>query len=208
MFRRLLFKVYNSLFSIRSKSEMFRIRLQDLIGITRKGHFGIYLKLLNHLNSQKRLWKRSYSRGYFYQGYEELGINGTKPTGYRFHQYNVDSLLRDSNILDIGSNNGFVSIYCARLGKTVTGIEYNPYLINIVKDVSTYLGVLNTNFIQDDFTQIKLSMRFDIILSLSNHHTIDGGLNLGFEDYLRKIFGLLNPKGYLLFESHNVYGPG
>ncbi|AZE24265.1 hypothetical protein [Pseudomonas chlororaphis] len=46
------------------------------------------------------------------------------------------------------------------------------------------------------------------MLSFSNHHTIDGNLNMGFENYMKRLVSFLKPGGYLLFESHNVFGPG
>jgi len=50
----------------------------------------------------------------FLQGLEELGITAAPPTGFRFSQYHVDDILSNADILDIGSNCGFVACYCAR----------------------------------------------------------------------------------------------
>ncbi|MFS2157019.1 class I SAM-dependent methyltransferase [Pseudomonas sp. Pseusp122] len=175
-----------------------------------RGHFFIHRRLRRHLNEQKKNWPKGkqYTQGYYYQGLEEIGITGAKPTGFRFRQYDVDSLLDNAEVLDIGSNCGFVAAYCARRAKSVLGVELNPYLNKIAVDTARYLKRTNVRIVQGDFTQYQPEQKFDVVLSFSNHHTIDGNLNMGFENYIRKIALCLKPGGYLLFESHNVYGPG
>lgn len=66
----------------------------------------------------------------------------------------------------------------------------------------------NVEFSEADFVQTELDRKFDVILSFSNHHTIDGNLGVSFDRYIEKIVNLLKPGGYLLFESHDVFGPG
>ena len=185
-----------------------RLPLEDLWNGWRLGHFGIQRRLRKHLKDQQREWKRGYTNGYFYQGLEELGINGAKPTGFRFAQYQVDELLKDADVLDIGSNAGFVAIYCARRARSVVGVELNPYLNRIAEDAAEYLGVKNLSILGSDFASYVTDQTFDVVLSLSNHHTIDGNLNMGFEGHIVRIANLLRPGGVMLFESHNVFAPG
>lgn len=175
-----------------------------------KGRLLIQRRLMKHLKAQRANWpkQKQYSQGYYYQGLEELGITGAKPTGFRFRQYDVDPLLANADVLDIGSNCGFVSAYCAKRARSVTGVELNPYLNRIAVDTAHYLKLNNVTFVEDDFTRFTCDRTFDVVLSFSNHHTIDGNLNMGFANYMEKIAGLLKPGGYLLFESHNPYGPG
>lgn len=166
------------------------------------------MRLSRHLREQKKRWKNYYTNRYFYQGLECIGIKGVKPTEYRFTQYDVDDLLKGRTVADIGSNSGFVAIYVAKFARHVVGIELNPYLNQVAIDTARSLNIKNLNIIESDIAQYYSSTKFDAILSLSNHHTIDGNLNLTFQSYIEKIFEFLEPNGYLLFESHNVFGPG
>ncbi|AZD87011.1 hypothetical protein C4K14_4190 [Pseudomonas chlororaphis subsp. aureofaciens] len=175
-----------------------------------KGTLFIQKRLRGHLKEQQKNWpkKQQYSQGYFYQGLEELGITGLKPTGFRFKQYAIDEELKGADVLDIGSNCGFVSVYCSRLAKSVTAVELNPFLNKVAKDTARYLKRDNIEFIESDFSVFATDKKFDVVLSFSNHHTIDGNLNMGFENYMKRLVSFLKPGGYLLFESHNVFGPG
>ena len=127
--------------------------------------------------------------------------------GY-FDQYQVDDLLKDADVLDIGSNTGFVAIYCAKFSKEVLGIGLNPYLNRVARETAEYLKVKNAQFMDVDFKDFQTEDRFDVVLSLSNHHTIDENLDLGFKNHISRISDLLRPDGVMLFESHNVFGPG
>lgn len=187
-----------------------KYRVLDFVKGAVTGNLGIQRRLYGHLRDQAREWPKEklYTHGYFYQGLEELGITGGKPTGFRFRQYDVDRILRGADVLDIGSNCGFVAAYCARLAKHVTAVEFNPYLNRIARDTAKHLGLRNMEVVDGDFATWDTDRQYDVVLSLSNHHTIDGNLHMGFEAYMAKISRMLRPDGYLLFESHNVFGPG
>jgi len=120
----------------------------------------------------------------------------------------VNPILNGKRALDIGSNAGFVSIHIATLANEVIGVELNPYLNRIARDAAAYLGVSNVEFVEKDFRDYWCAEPFDAIMSLSNHHTIDGNFYMPFEAYISKISGLLKESGYLLFESHNVFAEG
>lgn len=175
-----------------------------------KGTFFIQRRLRHHLREQSKGWPKEqlYTHGYFYQGLEDLGITGAKPTGFRFRQYQVDELLANADVLDIGSNCGFVAVYCAKRAKSVTAVELNPYLNKIAVDTAAYFKLNNIDIVESDFAQFSTDKKFDVVLSFSNHHTIDGNLNMGFENYINTIASSLKPGGYLLFESHNVFAKG
>jgi SAM-dependent methyltransferase len=169
----------------------------------------LHRKLRGRLEEQKTGWQNEYCDGYFYQGYERIGINGVKPTVQRLKNYSIHDLLNETqSILDIGSNCGFFAIHVASLVREVDAIDINPYLNKIGEDTARFLGTKNVRFNTADFSSFEAKKRYDAVFSLSNHHTIDGKLNMGFLRYSEKIFNLLKPGGFLFFESHNVWGDG
>lgn len=175
-----------------------------------RGKLRIQRRLRGHLRDQAKGWpsEQQYTHGYFYQGLEELGITGGKPTGFRFRQYDVDTILQGADVLDIGSNCGFVAVYCAKRAGSVVAVELNPYLNRIAVDTARHFKLDNIEVVESDFSVYETVKKFDVVLSFSNHHTIDGNLNMGFEAYIDKIASFLKPNGYLLFESHNVFAAG
>lgn len=197
-----------SLGKLSKPAELRYLRAKDTFDGWRMGHRAHHLRMQAHLREQKRHWTGAYVQGYFYQGLEELGISGAKPSRRRFAQYEVDDILKGADVLDIGSNTGFVALHCARMARSVTGVELNPYLNRIAAETARYLSLGNASFIEADFAALEIDRHFDVVLSLSNHHTIDGNLDMGFGMHVRRIAELLRPEGYMLFESHNVFGPG
>ena len=161
----------------------------------------LYLQALN--------WPKAYCAGNAYQGSSRLGISGGKPNEVRMKLYDVDSMLDSTqSVLDIGSNMGFMSLYFAERCKRVDALEYNPYLCQIGQRAAKALSINNVSFVCDDFLLFRPTAPYDVILSLANHATIDHKLSISFEDYIRKIYSMLNSGGYFFFESHNVFGPG
>lgn len=158
---------------------------------------------------QRQNWRASYASDYPYQGMSRIGISGAKPSEERLHRYGIGSYLKHTDVvLDIGSNNGFLALSMAALVREIHGIEFNPYLVNISQTTSRFLGIHNARFNLGDFVEFTSASKYDVILSLANHCTIDGNLSIDFELYIAKIYSLLCPEGILLFESHNVFGPG
>jgi SAM-dependent methyltransferase len=154
-------------------------------------------------------WPKAYCAGTAYQGTRRLSIGGGKPNEVRMKAYEIDSLLdKNHRVLDIGSNMGFMSLYFAERCKHVDALEYNPYLCQIGQLAANTLSIDNVSFLCGDFFVFKPEHTYDIVLSFASHATIDKRMLISFEDYIRKIYALLNPGGYLLFESHNAFGPG
>ena len=84
--------------------------------------FGLHRQFRVQLEQQKNDWQNEYCDGYFYQGYERVGICGVKPTEQRFRNYSINDLLnKNQSVLDIGSKCGFVSIHVAGFVKEVDG---------------------------------------------------------------------------------------
>lgn len=147
-----------------------------------------------------------YCGGSFYQGYDRIGIAGVKPAEKRLERYDAYRYFHDtSKVLDIGSNAGFMACELSYAAAAVDAVELNPYLNEIGILTAEFLEK-NVNFINEDFTKYKTDKKYDVILSLSNHHTIDGNLDIDFERYIKKIFDMSRPGAILLFESHSIWG--
>ena len=91
----------------------------------------------------------------------------------------------------------------------VDGVEINPYLVNIGKDTQKFLNINNVDLHPSRFEDFKTTKKFDIIFSLANDDTIDGNTEFTFDEYIKKIQGLLNEGGHLMWEtiSPDTYDP-
>ena len=73
----------------------------------------LHIKLQKHLEEQSQKWKSfiyAQEKG-FYQGYDEIKIDGWRPTEKRFKNYDIEQYLsKEKSALDIGSKCGFLSI--------------------------------------------------------------------------------------------------
>jgi len=164
---------------------------------------------LSKINKEQLLsWPAMvYCDGSFYQGYEKIGVFGVKPVQERLTNYDSKRYIKsDSNVLDIGSNAGFLACEVASQAGSVTAVEYNPFLNRIGRAAAEYLSLENISFIDANFENYSADKTFDCVFSLSNHHTIDGGLNISFDRYIRKIFDLTKSGATFFFESHNIWG--
>ena len=172
----------------------------------------LHTKLQKHLNEQSKNWNSfiyAKEKG-FYQGFDEIKIDGWRPTEKRFARYKIEKYLSKEKIaLDIGSNCGFLTIYLSRFLKHVDGVELNPYLTNIGKDTKEFLEIKNVDFYTSSFEEFKTGKKYDMIFSLANDNTIDGKTKFTFMEYIRKIQDLLLPDGLLMWEtiSMDTYDP-
>jgi len=172
----------------------------------------LHSKLEKHLSAQSEKWKSfvyAKEKG-FYQGFEEIKIDGCRPTEKRFERYNIEKYLtKEKNALDIGCNCGFFTLFVSRFLSNIDGVELNPYLIEISNDTKQYLQNSNTNFYSSSFENFSVLKKYDVIFSLANDETIDGNTKFTFKEYIDKICDLLNPNGFLIFEtvSPDTYEP-
>jgi len=173
----------------------------------------LHEKLKKHLDDQSKNWDSfiyAKQKG-FYQGFDEINIDGCRPTEKRFERYNIDQFLsKDKSALDIGSNCGFFSLYVSRYLKSLDGVELNPFLISIGNDSKDYLKITNVTFFCSEFEKFQTKSKYDIVFSLANDSTIDKNTRFNFEEYIQKIQHLLKDKGILIFESQaeDVIIPG
>ena len=143
-----------------------------------------------------------YCDGIFYQGYERIGAFGVKPSEARLQNYDIDGYLAiDKTVLDIGGNAGFWACVISEKASTVDAVEINPYLIQMGAEVVDFLGIENVNLVQSSFENFFPEKKYDIVFSLSNHHTIDGNLNIPFSQYIEKIYNLTEPDGLLFLKA-------
>lgn len=150
---------------------------------------------------------RAYFEGHPYQSFATLGIFGERPTEERFDIYGLREVLRpDDTVLDIGCNCGFMALYAAyRAGCRATGIDINPFMIEIGQRCAEYLGLCDrVSLIAGRFQDFAPRERFSVVFSFATHWTDDGNYRVRLPEHLRRIHGLLQPGGRLVFESHTV----
>ena len=131
----------------------------------------LHTKLQKHLNEQSKNWNSfiyAKEKG-FYQGFDEIKIDGCRPTEKRFEKYKIEKYLsKNKSALDIGSNCGFFSLFVSRFLDHVNGVEINPYLISVSNDTKNYLKITNVTFIHTKFEEFQPDEKFDIIFSFAN----------------------------------------
>lgn len=164
----------------------------------------LHHKLEKHLEDQRKNWKEfiyAQTKG-FYQGFDEIQIEGWRPTEKRFKIYNIEKYLsKTKSALDIGSNCGFFSLYTSRFVKDIDGVEINPFLVAIANDTKEFLQITNTNFYTLSFENFKITKKYNVIFSLANDSSIYGNRKFNFIDHINKILYLLKNQGILIFES-------
>ena len=148
--------------------------------------------------------KQAFGRGQFYQSFPLLGIDGQRPTEKRLLEYGTDEILRENfSVLDIGCNCGFLDLTIAQKVRKITGIEYNKTLVKIAQTVAKRLGIKNVDFLAVDFNMwppADEEETYDVIFSFAVHHW----LKTTPDAYARKLYHLLNPNGYIVFESQRL----
>ena len=144
-----------------------------------------------------------YGQGYFYQSFERINLSGLRNSKKRIEQYKILEEIKNKEIIDIGSNSGFILFQLDNVFKNATGIEYNPKLIEVALKVKSFLNIKNIFFIKSDFLKHNFNNKsFDFILSLANHSTYDKGI-YSTDLYFEKCNQLLKPGGFLFIEGHH-----
>jgi len=141
----------------------------------------------------------------FYQNYPPLKISGRRNTLSRFKVYEMkDRLNKEIELLDIGGNIGFFSLYLSRFVKSIDLVEQNKNLTDIGQKLAKHEKINNVNIINLDFKKYSPNKKYDMIMSLAVH----GWVEMDFQDYLKKIKSLLKEGGVVLMESHMNYYSG
>lgn len=182
---------YNSTEIIKKRKNHYQLLIdnEDL----RNLHFKIYSIYCSN--------KQNFGSGYYYQGFDEVHIIGRRPTEYRFKKYRFEKYLdKDKILLDIGSNLGFFTLYCAKYVKYVYGLEINKSLIDIGNRVRDYLKIKNCTFIHDAFEKFEPNRQYNIIISNATHNWVP----LSKEEYISRLYRLSDKNGIILFEFNKV----
>ena len=164
----------------------------------------LHKKLFECIDAQEKNWDSFIyaQEKKFYQGFDEIGVDGCRSTEGRFNEYNILRYLsKEKNALDVGSNCGFFTLYTSRFLKSIEGVEINPYLVRISNYAKEYLGIKNSEFHNLSFESFESEKKYDIVFSFANDETIDGNTKFNFCEYVMKISSLLKNGGMLIFES-------
>ena len=138
----------------------------------------------------------------FYQNYPPLKISGKRCSLCRFKIYNMEeNLNKDMEILDIGGNLSFFSLFLSKYVKNIDVVESNKKLTLIGKKLAEHEKIKNVNITNEDFKEYFVSKKYDMVMSLAIHRWV----GLDFQEYLKKIHSFLRKDGLLLIESHVIY---
>jgi len=135
----------------------------------------------------------------FYQTHPELKLEGIRPTLARINSYGLlDMISENSEILDIGGNTGFMSMFLSKYAKHIDMVEMNDKFVRIAHIAKKHLGIHNYQIHNIDIKSYNPNKKYDVIISTAIHKWV--GLNL--EDYYELISSWLTTNGTVLFESH------
>lgn len=173
--------------------------------------FALHRELNRCLWAAAQEWDAlDYGAGYFYQGFDSIGVSGMRDTRSRVEAMGLRELLRRKVVLDVGCNSGFLALSVADVAERIVGFDLNPHLIEVARIVADHLGIENAEFRVCGFEEFSSPVRFDAVLSLANHATVDGNTRQSVDEYFRRCRDLIAPGGLMLFESHppDVEGKG
>ena len=109
---------------------------------------------------------------------------------------------RVKKVLDIACGTGHHSIFFAKSGYEVTGVDKSKEMIKLAKRNSK--GVSGIKFLQSSFLEIypTVKNRFDAVICLGNSlpHLLS---KKDLKKTLQNIYDLLNPEGILIIQNRN-----
>lgn len=145
-------------------------------------------------------YDHAFGGGGFYQSFPTLGIKGTRDTAKRIKQYKLhDYIQKESAVLDIGCNIGFLDMEISKNVKSILGIEYSDILVDLACETAQMIGLGNVEFISCDYNDWRKmnTLKFDVIFSFAVH----GWINVEPEVYAKQIVSMLNDNGSFIIES-------
>lgn len=195
----------DALFSTGVKRLQILNRQRDYVGLCKnKAMLDIHRKTNAILLDGIIKWSGyDYGEGYFYQSFSRLGISGLRDTSERFKLMELKKRLLGKDILEIGSNTGFLTLECASFAKACTAFDAAPHLVDIAIHAAKELNIGNVNFQKTSFEKFSSNSTFDVVLSFANHDTYDGKTEHTLKEYFEKCHNYCRDRGILLFESHH-----
>lgn len=114
-----------------------------------------------------------------YHSIPKLGIKGGRKNRRRVRQMGLkEADFKDKTVLDIGCSEGFFCRYASDMGaKRVTGVDL-PGVVEPTRELCSYLGYYNMDFIGVDLKTDKIEGQFDIVFFFSM------GIHIGFPDWV------------------------
>ena len=112
--------------------------------------------------------------------------------------------IKPCKVLDVGCGEGFYSIYLAKKGFEVVGIDISEKAIKYAKQNAKNSGVKIKFLVMDVVDLRKLDEKFDFILEWALLHSI---MTEKRKEYLQNIKDILNPEGKYLSVCFNEKDP-
>lgn len=164
--------------------------------------FRVFRKFLLNFKNKNLSSVHDYGNGYFYQSFEKINLSGLRKTQTRIDALNLNNYIKDKNVLDVGTNTGFLIMQTNLSFKKCVAIDWDKTSILIAKECQKKLAIENINFFCQNFLEFESDTKFDLILSLANHTTYDGGIK-NYIEYFEHIKKFLKKNSILIFESHH-----
>jgi 2-polyprenyl-3-methyl-5-hydroxy-6-metoxy-1,4-benzoquinol methylase len=108
-----------------------------------------------------------------------------------------------SEVLDIACGTGNYSLYLAKLGFTVTGIDFSKKALEVAKKNAVEADIDNIRYVLGDITEIERTLdnkTFDFMLDFSILHHID---DEDIQSYAAQCTNLLKKNGKLLLVCYS-----
>ena len=150
------------------------------------------------------------SKNHEYENFSDLATewwdqNGKFKLLHRILPLRIEYILKNinkkeinkQNILDLGCGGGLTCEPLAKLGATVTGVDFIKKNIEIAKKHSAYSN-LKIKYINDDLNKIIFKEKYDLILLLEVIEHLDN-----WESLIKKISKIIKPNGKLIISTIN-----
>ena len=163
----------------------------------------LYASLLELLADERRYHGGyDYGQGFFYQSSPSLHIHGLRDSAWRIREYELAQLVGGKDVLDVGSNSGFLACELGYHARSIVGCENNAVLVEMANSLSRYLGLKDVQFNHSTFEDFFPDKPFDVTLALASHETLDGMTTFYLSEFLDKVLACTSIGGSVVFESH------
>lgn len=136
--------------------------------------------------------------GELYQSVDGAVVKATRDLHQRWVEYGLtDADVRGKSVLDIGCNIGGFAAICSAAGcRSYHGTDVDAASIALARQL--YGALPGCTFEVIPFAQMTATTRYDVVLALA----VWRYTRLTYEEYLRRLRLIAQPRGLVLFESH------